>query len=66
MSRLSDLGVAKRPGLIVLSGALLLAALATLTLVRQDTLANQSHTINGRPDRAAGERTRTAPPADRG
>ncbi|WP_203770209.1 HAMP domain-containing protein, partial [Paractinoplanes deccanensis] len=47
MRKLQDVGVAKRLGLMVGTGAVLMSALAGLTLVSQDRLADQSDTITG-------------------
>jgi methyl-accepting chemotaxis protein len=45
--KLHDIGVAKRLGLIVTTGAVLLAALACINLYSQNRLAAQSRTITG-------------------
>ncbi|XVV17292.1 methyl-accepting chemotaxis protein [Actinoplanes sp. CA-131856] len=47
MRKLQDIGVAKRLGLIVGTGAVLMSALAGLTLVGEDSLADQSDRITG-------------------
>jgi methyl-accepting chemotaxis protein len=47
MRRLQDIGVAKRLGLIVSTGAVLLAALACINLYSQDKLDAQSKVITG-------------------
>jgi methyl-accepting chemotaxis protein len=47
MRRLQDIGVAKRLGLIVATGAVLLAGMACINLYSQNALAEQSRTITG-------------------
>jgi methyl-accepting chemotaxis protein len=47
MRRLQDIGVAKRLGLIVGTGSVLLAALAGINLYGQHRVAEQSRTITG-------------------
>jgi methyl-accepting chemotaxis protein len=50
MRKLQDIGVAKRLGLIVTTGAVMLSGLATITLVGQHRLALQSSMIGGLKD----------------
>jgi methyl-accepting chemotaxis protein len=47
MPRLQDIGIAKRLGLIVGTGAVLMSSLAALTLVGENSLADQSDRITG-------------------
>ncbi|MFF5081485.1 methyl-accepting chemotaxis protein [Actinoplanes sp. NPDC000266] len=47
MRKLQDIGIAKRLGLIVGTGAVLMSALAGLTLAGEDSLADQSDRITG-------------------
>ena len=47
MSRLADLGIAKRLALIVLTGAAILAAMATIALIGQSRLNRQGGTVSG-------------------
>ena len=47
MSRLAGLGIAKRLGFIVVTGAILLAVSATITLIGQNSLAREGRTMAG-------------------